>query len=524
MDKPVLPVLGLFPTYSCNFHCVGCAAFSPFITGEPVGMTEGLRGNLSQLSKSVERIDRLTIIGGEPFLLPNLHEFIDEAISLLKVPIGCIDIITNASLLVVNPIKLLDLPESVNILTISVHPELRNQMKSDSSLSNYFSMWATIRPDIQVLIKLDQQFDFRALYRDRHKEVAQECEYPYKNMCISISDEGLHKCGIAHSRIMQHHPYKTKESLEAAKQSTVSAITPESVRSLLSGPVELCHYCTGTGGGKLLHLDVAREHQNLVAQSIYSLKLKCDNVDILIPYKKDSVAREKNLHRLIAHLYTIIEDPHITVIEGDKESTIPERIKKYINHIFVRTEGTFSHSNLVNVGITWTKRPIVFLQGGDVLTRQDALEAALKEVSDERVMIPQNRVANISQEYLDAFPLVYATNYTEHAIPTDRFNAEIYGGVLATRKVYDRVGMYGKQFEGWGHEDFEFEKRCEKHGIITARADCTSVHMDHPLDSEYYNDEISHRNRKLAFAALGDLPQGDLNPRPSPSEGDALSS
>ena len=104
----------------CNLNCQGCNHFSP-LAKERFLSIEHFTSQLQQLKKVLPNLRRLTLIGGEPFLHPQLLDFCKIAKGIF--PKAQIQILTNGIILNKQPVSVVDEYLSLGVgLSISGYP------------------------------------------------------------------------------------------------------------------------------------------------------------------------------------------------------------------------------------------------------------------------------------------------------------------------------------------------------------------------------------------------------------------
>ena len=95
-DQNVLPYLEIQITDSCNLKCKGCSHLAGlYPAGRHIPLAH-FRRDLERLSALFPRIEKLRLLGGEPFLIPDLAEYCRTARSFY--PDADIRIVTNGLL------------------------------------------------------------------------------------------------------------------------------------------------------------------------------------------------------------------------------------------------------------------------------------------------------------------------------------------------------------------------------------------------------------------------------------------
>ncbi|MCM1054182.1 MAG: radical SAM protein [Bacteroides sp.] len=114
----------------CNFKCKLCGAYSPYYNNAPIFSYENLTRSIEKIFSMVDRINKFTITGGEPFLHPQLSEIISY-ILLYKKQIGTLEIITNGSIAAnTNLINVCNASNQIEILVDDYGPDLSKNVLS----------------------------------------------------------------------------------------------------------------------------------------------------------------------------------------------------------------------------------------------------------------------------------------------------------------------------------------------------------------------------------------------------------
>ncbi len=92
-----LPYLEFHVADHCNMNCKGCVHFSPLVKDEVFPSYSDVEKGLRQLHNLVPYIDTIRIMGGEPFLNPDLGKYLD--LTRQVYPFSTISVVTNGLLL-----------------------------------------------------------------------------------------------------------------------------------------------------------------------------------------------------------------------------------------------------------------------------------------------------------------------------------------------------------------------------------------------------------------------------------------
>lgn len=96
-DYKRLPYMEYHTADHCNLNCKGCVHFAPLVQGEKFADYETVKRDLAQMKKIVPYIDKIHILGGEPFLNKELGRYIDVTREMY--PFSDIGVATNGLLL-----------------------------------------------------------------------------------------------------------------------------------------------------------------------------------------------------------------------------------------------------------------------------------------------------------------------------------------------------------------------------------------------------------------------------------------
>lgn len=92
----ILGYIEFHVTDKCNLNCNGCSHFSPMVK-TPVELYPSFEKDIHRLKELFGRILTIRLLGGEPFLVPNLGDFVNTARSLY--PDCALEVVTNGLLI-----------------------------------------------------------------------------------------------------------------------------------------------------------------------------------------------------------------------------------------------------------------------------------------------------------------------------------------------------------------------------------------------------------------------------------------
>ena len=83
--KVSIPHLEFVLTTRCTLKCKNCANYIPLIKNHTTLSLEDFKNDVNILLKNADKIYSLLLLGGEPLLLKNFHEYVQYAVSQKKV-------------------------------------------------------------------------------------------------------------------------------------------------------------------------------------------------------------------------------------------------------------------------------------------------------------------------------------------------------------------------------------------------------------------------------------------------------
>ncbi len=138
LGKIDIPQIEFNITTICTLKCKHCSNFIPQIKPQEhcIISIDEFKVQIDNLLRAVNEVKNLLLIGGEPLLVKNLHEYLDYAASKKK--IKRVWIVTNGTLLM-NDFLIKTAQKYKNKLTIwvsnySKNPELKSKLKHDELL------------------------------------------------------------------------------------------------------------------------------------------------------------------------------------------------------------------------------------------------------------------------------------------------------------------------------------------------------------------------------------------------------
>jgi len=231
----IMPYLELCITPLCTLSCKKCANFMYMYSRTSHYAVDAILQPLDKLMSSIDFAHRFRILGGEPFLHPNLCDIISHCNDIKK--IDRIEVVTNGT--IVPHKKLLKTLQKTNsIISISNYGDLScNKFSLMSELKNYnipyvyhdrLLMWQDMGDGRRFEHSYQQVLD---LYK--------ACTIT----CKTLVQGELHVCPrSAHGTALGFIPKKTEEYVDVMK--TDALILRDMMRRLYDIEcIEACYYC-----------------------------------------------------------------------------------------------------------------------------------------------------------------------------------------------------------------------------------------------------------------------------------------
>lgn len=222
------------------------------------------------------------------------------------------------------------------------------------------------------------------------------------------------------------------------------------------------------------------------------------DVTFIIPILIDSDDRINNYNIVIDYLLKNF-DTNIIVCESDKESHEEILKKDGVEYMFVKNEGLFHRTKLLNIMTKKAKTNIIVNYDIDVIFNiRQYVEArdAIKS-GDFDICYPYGgNFVNIRKYY---FQQIKDNNLD--GIDLDQCeisNPNSYGGaIFFNKEKYIQAGLENERFISWGFEDNERIERLVKLDFKLARIQGQLYHLDHERkinstpEQPNYNDNIN---------------------------------
>lgn len=214
---------------SCNMNCKGCSHFANLASSRIKNFNEYHR-DFDRLKKLIPHIFKIRIMGGEPFLNPELIKYINMIKEIY--PYTDLRVVTNGLLLRnIKEDMIQCLVKNDVMLDISVYPPLQNtideivQMLKDKKVKLFLEHVTKFKP---ILLEKEQVYPYNEL---RH------CN------CINLQNGHLSACPLTFTINYVNKKYKNLYNKHCNLIDIYEASSGLEIKKRLKEPFELCNYC-----------------------------------------------------------------------------------------------------------------------------------------------------------------------------------------------------------------------------------------------------------------------------------------
>ncbi len=232
----IIPRIEINLIDACNLKCKGCTHFASLYGKESVYSLIDYKNDLLQL-RSVGKIVRIRLLGGEPFLMDNLDEYIMCTRKIF--PETDIEVVTNGLLIPKINTKIIESMKlnNVNVTISSYKPTLEKKDQILKRLDEYKIPW---KFEVEKIVHFTRSLTLQNTHNARL--ASKICK---SAICTFLRKGRLYKCPFdamindfyKHYGIERYHEsgisiYQDKENVY------------EKLKKYIFEPVEMCKYCS----------------------------------------------------------------------------------------------------------------------------------------------------------------------------------------------------------------------------------------------------------------------------------------
>lgn len=227
----VLPQAEIHVSDYCNLNCRGCTHYSP-IFEKKLPDTEERIHDIELLAQTFSHVVDFYLLGGEPFLNPDIEKYITSAYELL--PNTRLHIVTNG------------------LLLPKVSPRVYDTIRKydvEISVSEYKPTHEMIDVIIDVLHQNNVRYQIRPYDSKQffNKPLAKNCDMDYEKLCISDGCVNIWNGKIARCpSLMYVHELNKKYGLDLPENGVYSMnghISGRELKKIMKEKVPLCKHC-----------------------------------------------------------------------------------------------------------------------------------------------------------------------------------------------------------------------------------------------------------------------------------------
>lgn len=272
-------------------------------------------------------------------------------------------------------------------------------------------------------------------------------------------------------------------------------------------------------GGPVQGLEAVEQFANDIQQAIVDVAPDASpgnshatdgslSIDVLIPYRKASGERLRNLVFTIAYYRRHLPAARIIVAEQNDLSPLPDGVV-VDRHITVPGDpDLFNRSLLLNAAAAESTAAHLVFADADCLPEVGLLASleGIAELLPMTYIVPHCRVHYL----LPASTTEFITAERDHdgGVPMadgEASHVTVGGVTFCSAELFQLLGGFDQQrFLGWGGEDDDLYNRCLVSPNPTVRIDSELLHLDHPATvwHSFSEDEMVAKRSRIPPPAL----------------------
>lgn len=240
--KIILPTFDIVVSEKCTLRCKDCSALVPYFKKPNTYQAQDIIGDYEKIRKMVDYVIELVIVGGEPFVYPEICELIEYFVSVEE--IGEITIVSNATVLPSEKLQKALQNEKVRVR----FSEYGLKMQKFDQLKEIFELKG-INYYIQ---KLDFWLDMGAPQKRNYdpkmlEKVFTDCAFSRSQ---GVLDGKIFRCMHAAEiyNLKRIEMVENKDYIQVRDNQEKIEIQKENLRNYLFKipSIILCDYCSGT--------------------------------------------------------------------------------------------------------------------------------------------------------------------------------------------------------------------------------------------------------------------------------------
>ena len=235
-QKPILEYLEYHVSWHCNLKCRGCAHYSNLFDKPLFGNPDQFRKHMLRLRELFDHIERVRLLGGEPFLNSQIGEFVKAAKEVF--PDTDLRVVSNGLLIPRLGSDVLEILRRYGVtIDISTYPPTAKAMDKISRVLTDAGISFSVSPEIH---------EFRYIAGSkRTKRGSQTFRHCPEKICHFLHDDGrLSMCGIPIFYQSAKDILKTKRNLSDSDWIDLYRVKDGyEVLKRFSEAIPFCDYC-----------------------------------------------------------------------------------------------------------------------------------------------------------------------------------------------------------------------------------------------------------------------------------------
>ncbi len=241
-EELILSIIEVPITEKCSLRCKDCSNLLQYYSQPKNYPKDNIIESVKKLAASVSAIERLSLLGGEPLLHPDLSEIVTE---ILKIPnIYQISLITNGTVVPAGPV-LEKLASGSVLILMSDYGDLSHKKEKLQKACSENGVFCKIEP------KNEEWEDCSTLKKFNHIETKtmqmfKECRL--KDVIHTVLNGKYHLCAhSAHGTNLGAIPQVERDYINLLDDSLSPEQTGEALRKLINDTKVLisCGFCSG---------------------------------------------------------------------------------------------------------------------------------------------------------------------------------------------------------------------------------------------------------------------------------------
>lgn len=235
-NKYILPYVEINVIKNCNLNCKGCSHFANLFDKKTVYDIEEYKKDITELSEKFHVV-QLRLMGGEPLLVENIHEYIEFTRKIF--PEADICVVTNGILLNENKKELLKCMRKNDVgFSISPYkPTIAMKKEIETIMSFYKVKYSFIGKEIKEFAK--------NLTFNKHNNATIAQKFCYSSGCCTLEKGKLYKCPFEAFLNYFFQYFKLTDRINGGISIYDNSMRWDiKLKELLKCSVEACKYCT----------------------------------------------------------------------------------------------------------------------------------------------------------------------------------------------------------------------------------------------------------------------------------------